>query len=52
MALLLLLLVPGQNADLKFAMRGKWEFNQRLRAIPHVEILPNLNTQVIEGFGV
>jgi len=45
MALVLLLLVPGQTADLKFAVRGKWEFNQRLRAIPHVEILPNLNTQ-------
>ena len=51
MALVLLLLVLGQSADLKFPVKGKWEFNKRLRAIPHLQNLPKLSTQVIGGLG-
>lgn len=40
-----MLFVPGQTADLQFSVKGRWEFNQRLRAIPRVESLPNLNAQ-------
>lgn len=49
MALVLLLLVPGQTADLKWSVRGKSEFNTRLRAFPHLESLPKVNAQVIVG---
>jgi len=45
MALVLLLLVQGQGADLKWSVKGKSEFNTRLRAFPHLESLPKVNAQ-------